>query len=68
MMSTDANVAVPFGSKNLGNLSKDNAEVNELFFAILRAVEKVAAHKFTGQKQGVSRCSLLSHITTRRFI
>ncbi len=31
-MSTDANVAVPFGSKNLGDLSNNNYEVNELLF------------------------------------
>jgi hypothetical protein len=62
MMSTDANAAVPFDSKNLGDLSKNNAEVGKLFFAVLRAVEKVAAHKFTGQKQGISHCSLLSHV------
>ena len=54
MMSTDANAAVPFDSKNLGDLSKNNAEINELFFAILRVVENVEAHKSTGTKQGVS--------------
>ena len=53
-MSADANITVPFGSKNLGDLSKSSFEVNELFFAILRAVENVGAHKSTGRKQGVS--------------
>ena len=53
-MSTDANAAVPFASKNLGDLSKNNTEVNELLFAILRAVEVAEAHKATGRKQSVS--------------
>jgi hypothetical protein len=72
-MNTDANIAVPFGfenlgSKNLGDLSKNNTEVNELVFAILRAVKKVAPHKFTSWNQGVSCCSLLLHVTTRQFL
>ena len=54
MMSTDANAAVPFASKNLGDLSKNNAEVNELLYAILWAVEVAEAHKATGRKQSVS--------------
>ncbi len=49
-----AKSAVPFASKNVGDLSKNNAEVNELLFAILRAVEVVEAHKATGRKQSIS--------------
>ena len=61
-MSADANITVPFGSKNLGDLSKSSYEVNELFFAILRAVENVGAHKSTGRKQGVSICSIYCNV------
>jgi hypothetical protein len=55
-MSADNNVVVPFGLKNLGDLSKNNCEINELLFAILRAVENVGAQKCTGRKQGISHC------------
>jgi hypothetical protein len=65
-MSTDANAVVPFASKNLGDLSKNNAEVNEVPFAILRAVEVVEAHKATGRKQSVSDLIYLSCINSRQ--
>jgi len=40
--------------KNLGDLSKNTAEVNDLMLAILRAVQHIGAHKATGCKQSVS--------------
>jgi hypothetical protein len=61
-MSADANITVPFGSKNLGDLSKSNHEINELFFAILQAVKNVGAHKSTGRKQGISIRSMYCHV------
>jgi hypothetical protein len=61
-MSTDDIIAVPFGSKNLGDLSKSNYEVNELLFAILRAAENVGAHKSTGRKQGISIHLIYCHL------
>jgi hypothetical protein len=53
-MSIDPGAAIPFGSKNLGDLSKNTPAVNQLLTAILKAVETVGAYKFTGRKQGVS--------------
>jgi len=53
-MSINLGVAIPFGSKNLGDLSKNTPAVNQLLTAILKAVETVGAHKFMGRKQGVS--------------
>jgi hypothetical protein len=61
-MSANAYITVPFGSKNLGDLSKSNHEINELFFTILRAVKNVGAHKSTGRKQGVSIPSIYCHV------
>ncbi len=61
-MSADADVAVPFGSKNLGDLSKNSYEGNELLFAILRAVENVGAQKCTGRKLGISPCLIYCHV------
>jgi hypothetical protein len=55
-MSINPGVAIPFGSKNLGDLSKNTPAVNQLLTAILKAVETVGAHKFMGRKQGVSWC------------
>jgi hypothetical protein len=63
-MNPDANAVVPFASKNLGDLSKNNAEVNEVLFTILRAVEVVEAHKATGRKPSVSHFIFLSCINT----
>jgi hypothetical protein len=61
-MNVDPSMAAPLASKNLGDLSKNNPAVRELFTAILKAVEHVGAHKVTGRKQGVS---LLSFSTYR---
>jgi hypothetical protein len=55
-MSINPGAAIPFGSKKLGDLSKNTPAVNQLLTAILKAVETVGAHKFTGRKQGVSCC------------
>jgi len=55
-MSINPGAAVPFCSKNLGDLSKNTPTINQLLTAILKAVETVGAHKFTGRKQGVSCC------------
>jgi len=52
-MSINLGVAIPFGSKNLGDLSKNTPAVNQLLTAILKAVETVITHKFMGRKQGV---------------
>jgi hypothetical protein len=61
-MSTDANIAVPFGSKNLGDLSKNNYDINELLFAILRAVKNVGAYKATRRKQSISTHLIYCHL------
>ena len=53
-MNINPGMAAPLGSKNLGDLSKNNPAVKELLTAILKAVEHVGAHKVTGRKQGVS--------------
>jgi hypothetical protein len=63
MMSADASATLPIGSKKLGDLSKNNAEGNKL-----RAVKKVAAHNFTGQKQGIRHCSSLFFINTHHCL
>jgi hypothetical protein len=56
-MSINPGMVVPFGSKNLGDLLKNTSSVvNELLTAILKAVETVSAHKFTGRKPGISCC------------
>jgi hypothetical protein len=55
-MSINPGAAIPFGSKNLGDLSKNTPAVNQLLTAILKAFETVGAHKFMGRKQGVSCC------------
>ena len=70
-MST-TNASAPFVSKSLGDLTKNNKDVNELLLAILRAVESIAAHKFTGRKQGVSHrnfftCLLLLFLAVTNF-
>jgi hypothetical protein len=55
-MSINTGLAASFGSKNLGDLSKNTPVVNQLLLAIPTAVETVGAHQFTGRKQGVSYC------------
>jgi hypothetical protein len=50
----NVNAAIAASSKNLGDLSKNTPEVNDLMLAILRAVERLGAHKAMGQKQSVS--------------
>jgi hypothetical protein len=55
-MSINPGMAGSFGSKNLGNLSKNTPAVNQNLLAILKAVETVGAHKFMGRKQGISCC------------
>lgn len=54
-MSINPGMVVPFSSKNPGELFK-NSWVNRLLTAVLKAVETLGAHKFTGRKQGVSCC------------
>ena len=56
MMSINA--AIGASSKNLGDLSKNTPEVNDVMLAILRAVEHVGAHKATGRKKSDQ---ILSH-------
>jgi hypothetical protein len=51
-MHTDAIIGVP--AKNVGDLSKNTVELDDLMFAILRAVDHVGIHKATSRKQGVS--------------
>lgn len=60
-MSVDANVAMPFGSKNLVELSKNNTEVNKLLFTILRAIENLGAYKSIGRELGISHCMIYCH-------
>ena len=50
----NANAATAALSKNLGDLSKNTAAINNLMLAILRVVEHVGAHKATGREQSVS--------------
>jgi hypothetical protein len=53
-MNMNLGMVVPLGCKKLGNLSRNTPEINELFLAILNAVQVVGAHKVTRRKQGVS--------------
>ncbi len=53
-MNINPGMVVPLGSKKLSDLSRDTPEINELFTAILNAVQVVGAHKVTGRKKGVS--------------
>jgi hypothetical protein len=62
-MSINPSVAVPFGSKYLGNLSKNTPMVNELLTAILKAVKTVGAHEFTGRKYCVSMLLSFLHVS-----
>jgi hypothetical protein len=55
-MNINPGMMMAFGTKNLGDLSKNTPVVNELPSAILKAVETVGAHTFTGRKQGISCC------------
>jgi len=47
-MSINPGMAMPFGSKNLGDFFKNTPAVNKLLTAILKAVETVGAHKLWG--------------------
>jgi hypothetical protein len=44
-MNINPGMVIPLGSKKLGDLSRDTPEINELFTAILHAVQVVGAHK-----------------------
>jgi hypothetical protein len=59
-MNNNPGMVVPLGSKKLGDLSRDTPKINELFTAILNAVQVVGAHKVTGRKQGVSFACFLT--------
>jgi hypothetical protein len=63
-MKVNLDMVVPLGSKKLGDLSRNTPEVNELFTAILNAVQVVGAHKITGRKQGVSFAHLSALLQT----
>jgi hypothetical protein len=53
-MNNNPGMGIPLGSKKLSDLSRNTPEINELFTAILNAIQVFGAHKVTGRKQGVS--------------
>jgi hypothetical protein len=63
-MNINPGMVGPLGSKKLGDLSRNTPKDNELFTAILNAVQVVSAHKITGRKRGVSFVHLSALLQT----